>query len=72
MCLPISQQEVWSVFLVTDGKSNVQSHFTVPNANALKKSGVEIYVVAVGSYVDGIDEMVKVASYPPQNYLFRF
>ena len=28
-------------------------------------------MVAVGSYIHGIDEMVKVASYPPQNYLFR-
>ena len=44
---------------------------TIPKANALKTSGVEIYVVAVGNYLDGIDEIVKVASYPPQNYLFR-
>jgi len=28
-------------------------------------------VVAVGNYLDGIDEIVKVASYPPQNYPFR-
>lgn len=44
---------------------------TVPNANALKIKNVEIYVVAVGSYISGIDEMVKVASSPPEDYLFR-
>ena len=59
------------VLLLTDGKSNVQSHLTVPNARALKRSRVEIFVVGVGSYVNGIDEIVTVASYPPQNYLFR-
>ncbi len=59
------------VFLVTDGRSNVDSHLTIPNANALKASGVEIYVVAVGTYINGIDEIVKVASYPPDNFLFR-
>ena len=59
------------VFLVTDGHSNVDTHLTVPNANALKTSGVNIYVVAVGNYINGIDEMVKVASYPPDRFLFR-
>ena len=34
--------------------------------------GVKIYVVAVGSYyMGGIDEMVKVASYPPKDFVFR-
>ncbi len=59
------------VFLVTDGISNIDSHLTVPNTNALKTSCVDIYVVAVGSYIYGIDEIVKVASYPPENFLFR-
>ena len=59
------------VLLLTDGRSNVQSGLTVPNANALKSIGVDIFVVGVGSYIRGIDEMVKTASYPPQNYLFR-
>ncbi len=57
--------------LVTDGQSNVDDHLTIPKADALKLSGVDIYVVAVGTYINGIDEMVKVASYPPENYLFR-
>ena len=59
------------VFLVTDGHSNVQPELTIPEANALKDSGVEIFVVAVGTYINGIDEMVKVASYPPEEFLFR-
>lgn len=33
--------------------------------------GVQINVVAVGSYIDGIDEMVKVASSPPQDFIYR-
>ena len=59
------------VFLVTDGQSNVDANMTIPNANALKTSGVDIYVVAVGNSISGIDEMVKVASYPPEKFLFR-
>ncbi len=55
------------VLLVTDGQSNVDSHLTEAKANALKTSGVEIYVVAVGSYIYGIDEIVKVASSIPQS-----
>ena len=59
------------VFVLTDGKSNVQASLTEPNANALKNIGVDIFVVGVGSYIDGIDEMVRIASYPPENHLFR-
>ena len=59
------------VFLVTDGQSNVKQHLTIPNAEALKKSNVEIFVVAVGKYIAGIQEMVRVASSPPKDYLFR-
>ena len=59
------------VFLVTDGQSNVEQQLTIPKADELKNSGVQIFVVAVGTYINGIDEMVKVASYPPQQFLFR-
>lgn len=59
------------VFLVTDGQSNIQRASTVPNAKALKAIGADIYVVAVGSYISGIDEMVRVASYPPEKFMFR-
>ena len=43
----------------------------MPNANALKASGVRIFVIAVGNAIDGIDEIVKVASHPPKDYLLR-
>ena len=49
--------------------SNSQS-LTILSANALKNSGVKIFVVAVGDYINGIDEMVKVAS-DPHKTLFR-
>ena len=59
------------VFLVTDGQPTVMQYMTIPKADALKNSGVQIFVVAVGSYIHGIDKMVKVASYPPQHFVFR-
>ena len=59
------------VFLFTDGQWNEFPHLTIPKANALKAIGVDIYVVAVGRYISGIDEMVKVSSSPPENYVFR-
>ena len=37
----------------------------------IKRSGVKIFVVAVGEHIRGIDEMVNVASYPPEKCLFR-
>ncbi|CAH3190009.1 unnamed protein product, partial [Porites evermanni] len=59
------------VFLVTDGKSNRGGHLTIPRAQALKRSGVKIFVVAVGENVRGIDETDRVASYSPKDYIFR-
>ena len=58
---------------MTDGQpSNVKQHLTVPNAEKLKKNGPEIFVVVVGnSAMPGIPEMTKVASYPPEKYIFR-
>lgn len=59
------------VLLVTDGQSNIDEEWTKHNAQALKDDGVEVYVVAVGTFNNGIDEIVKVASYPPEKYLYR-
>lgn len=63
------------VLRVTDGQSNVDDHLTVPNANELKLMGVEVFVLTVGSYnsISGIhvQEMVRVATYPPEEHLFR-
>ncbi|XP_066018098.1 von Willebrand factor A domain-containing protein 1-like [Pocillopora verrucosa] len=36
--------------LITDGQSNVDPTKTIPNAELLKASGVEIFVIAVGNY----------------------
>lgn len=58
-------------FLVTDGRSNVEPDKTIPNANKLRSSGVEIFVVAVGNYISGINEIVKVASPDRKNHVFR-
>lgn len=58
-------------FLVTDGRSNIEPDKTIPNANLLKSSGVEIFVVAVGDYISGIDEIVKVASPDRKEHVFR-
>ena len=44
---------------------------TVPNANVLKASGVEIFVVAVGNYNTGISEIVEVASPDRKDHVFR-
>lgn len=57
------------VILVTDGMSN-SKHLTIRKAQELKGKGVKILVVAVGSSIYGIDEMVKVASSPTRD-MFR-
>lgn len=60
------------IFLVTDGQSN-DPKATMASARKIKSSmpGLEIFVVAVGSYVHGIDEMANVASTPPEKFVFR-
>ena len=55
---------------ITDGHSSLNRHLTILKAEVLKKDGVFIYVIAMGSVLmSGIDE-VMVASWPPQYYLF--
>ena len=61
------------IFLVTDGQSN-DPQATMASARRIKDSGVpglEIFVVAVGSYVYGIKEMANVASIPPEKFVYR-
>ena len=58
------------VLLVTDGQLN-NKDLTIAKAQELKRSGVEIYVVGVGTYIHDVVEMVRVASWPPERYLFR-
>ena len=60
------------VLLLTDGHSNIGQEKTIPNAEKLKRRGVEVFVVAIGGqHMSGIDEMAHIASYPPANFLFR-
>ncbi|XP_028403415.1 collagen alpha-1(XIV) chain-like, partial [Dendronephthya gigantea] len=58
------------VFLVTDGQSNENQDQTIPNAEDLKSAGVQIYVVAVGDFTNGINEIVDIAT-RPKKHLFR-
>ena len=59
------------VFLLTDGKSNVDKSQTVPNAKKLRDDGVEIHVIGIGAFTSGIEEIVQIVSFPPDDYLFR-
>lgn len=50
------------VLVVTDGQSNVKPDKTLRNAMNLKLNGAEIFVVGIGEYLDGIDELAHMAS----------
>jgi len=51
------------ILLVTDGQSNINRAETIPSADQLKLvMGVEVFVFAVGEYLEGIKEMVQMAS----------
>ncbi|XP_032227508.1 uncharacterized protein LOC116610940 [Nematostella vectensis] len=58
------------VLLVTDGLSNVRKQLTLLRAFELKASGIEVFVVAVGRYRYGMEEIVGMAS-STQAHLFR-
>ena len=59
------------VFLVADGQSNVDKSQTVPNAKKLKDDGVEIFVIGVGYFSGGIEEIVQIASLPVEDHVLR-
>lgn len=50
------------ILVVTDGQSNIKRDETVPSAFQLKVLGIEVFVIAVGEYLEGIQEMVQMAS----------
>ena len=61
-----------SALVMTDGQSNVNKSQTIPQADLLKAAGVEVFVLAVGSYsTAGIQEMRDICSVPYQDHLFR-
>lgn len=51
-----------TVLIVTDGQSNVHQEKTLFEAFQLKNSGVQVFVVAVGKYIEGIAEVMGLAS----------
>ncbi|XP_046861363.1 collagen alpha-1(XIV) chain-like [Xenia sp. Carnegie-2017] len=59
------------VFLVTDGQSNIDQGQTVPNARKLKDDGVEVFVIGVGDFSSGIEEIVQIASLPVEDHVLR-
>lgn len=59
-----------NILLVTDGLSNIGKEMTLFKAFSLKSTGVEIFVVAVGGFTFGIDEIIGLASTTDQ-HIFR-
>jgi len=58
------------VLLLTDGSSNINVHLTLYRAFQLKILGVEMFVIGVGNYMPGIQELVGIAS-STNRHLFR-
>ena len=50
------------VFVVTDGRSNIKQRQTIQNAKQLWLMKVEVFVVAVGEYLEGMGELTGMAS----------
>ena len=50
------------VMIVTDGRSNLFKELTLWRSLQLKFMGVEIYVMAVGKHVHGIQELASIAT----------
>lgn len=59
-----------NVLLVTDGLSNMGKDMTLFKAFGLKNDGVEIFVVAVGGFAFGIQEIIGLAS-STDRHLYR-
>lgn len=50
------------VLIVTDGQSNIKRDRTLWNAMDLKLNGAEIFVIGIGEYIEGIDELARLAT----------
>ncbi|PFX18758.1 hypothetical protein AWC38_SpisGene16854 [Stylophora pistillata] len=59
-----------NVLLVTDGLSNMGKHLTLFKAFNLKDDGVEIFVVAVGGFTYGLQEILGLVS-STDRHLYR-
>ncbi|KAK3749637.1 hypothetical protein QZH41_001725 [Actinostola sp. cb2023] len=58
------------ILIVTDGQSNIKKHLTIEKAIRLKQVGIEVFVIAVGEYLDGMEELSKMAS-SPNAHMYR-
>ncbi|EDO28778.1 predicted protein [Nematostella vectensis] len=50
------------VLVVTDGRSNIEKHRTERKAFKLKANGIEVFVIAIGDYLEGMDELARMAN----------
>jgi len=57
------------VFLVTDGTPTADGHLTVPEAEATKNAGIEIFAIGVTTQVNR-DLMLDVASEPTDSHVY--
>lgn len=58
------------VLLLSDGSSNMNVHLTLYRALQLRLTGVEVFVIGVGNYMPGIQELVGIAS-STNKHLYR-
>jgi uncharacterized protein with von Willebrand factor type A (vWA) domain len=58
----VREGSVRRILLLTDGLSNVKRNLTLLRGSQLKTAGVEIFVMAVGRYHQGFEEIVGLAS----------
>lgn len=66
----VRRNSLKSVLVITDGRSNVNDDLTLYWATKLKALDVEIFVVAVGKYIRGINELIGMAT-SKERHLFR-
>ena len=56
--------------VITDGGSNVNATRTLPEADTLKAIGAQVFVIGIGNYINGIEELANMAS-NKYTHLFR-
>ena len=58
------------VLILTDGQSNMHKSKTLYRAFQLKNAGAQVFVIAIGEYIKGINEIVSLAS-STDGHLYR-
>ena len=59
------------MLLVTDGQFNVNKMLSLHNAYEVKHARVEIFVIVIGNFPRDIEEILNIASPPPQDHVLR-